>query len=78
MRIWAFYTGKLHSDREFRKVEQERDQYAAALAAERKAVDEYARTGGTTNALIAGLVQLAGGGHPQIPAGTPGGGGAAP
>lgn len=61
---WAFYAGRLHSDREFRAVEKERDEYKAALDAERKSVDEYARTGTTTNQLIAGLVQVATGGHP--------------
>lgn len=58
--LWAFYTGRLHSDREFSAVVKQRDEYKAALENERKAVDEYARTGSTSNQLIAALTQLAG------------------
>ena len=56
---YLFYTGKLHSDREFSKLEQEKDEYKAALASERTAVDEQARAGTVTNPLISALATLA-------------------
>lgn len=57
--LWAFYIGKIHSDAEFRKSEARADALEAALEKERKAVDDLARTGGTTNQLIAALTQMA-------------------
>lgn len=63
---WAFYTGKLHSDREFSKLEQENSQLRAALtrleeaiATERKSVNEAASAGQVTNQLITALATLA-------------------
>ena len=56
---YLFYTGKLHSDREFSKLEQEKDEYKSALQAERTAVDEQARAGTVTNQLISALATLA-------------------
>jgi len=56
---YLFYTGKLHSDREFSKLEQEKNEYKSALASERTAVDEQARAGTVTNQLISALATLA-------------------
>lgn len=55
---WLFYDGKLHSHREFRKLERENAGLRAALEAERKAVNEAARTGTVTNQLIAALIDV--------------------
>ena len=56
---YLFYTGRLHSDREFSKLEQEKNEYKSALASERTAVDEQARAGTVTNQLISALATLA-------------------
>jgi hypothetical protein len=56
---WAFYDGRIHSDREFSKLEKENEALKAALELERKAVDEQARTGTVTNQLIQALTALA-------------------
>jgi hypothetical protein len=56
---WAFYTGHLHSDREFSRLEQEKDEYKAALQDERTAVDEQTKAGTVTNQLIGALAGLA-------------------
>ena len=50
---YLFYTGKLHSDREFSKLEQEKDEYKSALASERTAVDEQASDHGFLGILVA-------------------------
>lgn len=63
---YLFQAGRWHGDKEFRKVEAERDEYRMALETERKAVDEYARTGSTTNRLIEALTQVATGRPPAV------------
>ena len=55
---WMFFTGKLHSDAEFQKAIGENNELKAALEAERRAVDETARTGTVTNQLIEALVRV--------------------
>lgn len=57
--VYAFYTGKLHSDREFQKVADENDALKRALETERTANNELARAGGVTNKLIGALVDVA-------------------
>lgn len=71
---WAFYIGKLHSDREFSKLETENDQlrssneqYRLALEAERRTLNETAQAGAVTNQLIAALTSLATGAKPPAP-----------
>lgn len=56
---WAFYTGKLHSDPEFQAMRTENAELKTALAAERTAGDELAKTGTVTNQLIGALASLA-------------------
>lgn len=63
---WAFYAGRIHSDREFCKLEAENDalkaentQYRIALETERKTVGEVASAGQVTNQLINALTTLA-------------------
>lgn len=63
---WAFYTGKLHSDREFNKLEtendelkDENDQLREAIRMERRTSDEVASAAQVTNKLIAALTTLA-------------------
>jgi hypothetical protein len=67
---WLLVTGALHSDREFRKLEQENDELRAAydklleaVAAERKTVNETASAGAVTNQLIGVIASLAAGGR---------------
>jgi hypothetical protein len=74
---WAFYSGRLHSDREFSKLEHENDQLRAAydqlrlaIETERQTVNEAAVTGAVTNQLISALTSIASG-RKQAPA-TPG------
>jgi hypothetical protein len=57
--VWMFLAGKLHTDAEFRRVVAERDQYRAALEAERKAVNETAQAASVTNRLLSAVVDLA-------------------
>lgn len=64
--VWAFYTGKLHSEREFAKLEAENDdlktendQLREALRTERDSSDEMASAAQVTNKLIAALTTLA-------------------
>ena len=57
--LWAFAAGKIHSDPEFRRVCAERDEYKAALAAERQAMNETATAGSVTNQLIGALARVA-------------------
>jgi hypothetical protein len=73
---WAFFTGKLHSDREFTKLEQENDQLRAAydrlrdaIDTERKTVNETASTAQVTNQLISALASLASGRRQTTPPG---------
>lgn len=65
---WAFYSGKIHSNREFGKLEQENNQLRAAydklletVATERKTVNDTAAAGAVTNQLINAVVSLAAG-----------------
>lgn len=57
--VWAFYTGRVHSDRDYSKLEQENKDLKAALAAERTRADEVTRAGAITNQLISALTQVA-------------------
>lgn len=56
---YLFFTGQLHSDREFSKLEQENASLKAALQDERKAVDGTVGTAAVTNQLISALVKVA-------------------
>lgn len=56
---WLFYSGQLHSDKEFSKLEQENSSLKAALDDERKAVDGTVGTAAVTNQLISALVKVA-------------------
>ena len=63
---WAFYAGKLHSDREFSRLEAENghlktenDQLREALRTERRTSDEIASTAQVANKLMSALVTLA-------------------
>ena len=71
--VYAFFTGKLHSDREFSKLEQENEQLRiennqlrVAVSTERRTVDETASAGQVTNQLISALTNLASG-RRQLP-----------
>lgn len=76
--LWGFYTGKIHPDREFGKLEEENGQLRAengqlraALDTERKTVNETASAGQVTNQLITALAALAAertSGGPEAPA----------
>lgn len=64
--VYAFYSGKIHSQSEFSKLEAENDQLRAALTrledaitTERKSVNEAASAGQVTNQLITALASLA-------------------
>jgi hypothetical protein len=57
--VWAFYAGKIHSDREFSKLEKENEALKTALAAERLRSDEAVRAGSVTNTLIGALRDVA-------------------
>jgi hypothetical protein len=57
--LYLFFTGKIHSDSEFAKLERENEELKAALGAERQANNELARAGGVTNQLIGALVDVA-------------------
>lgn len=78
--VWALATGKVHSDREFSKLEAEnaalraeRDQWRTALETERKTVNEQAAAGQVTNQLIGALTAVATGkALPAPPARPPG------
>jgi hypothetical protein len=68
--VYAFYTGKIHSDREFSKLEAENDQmraemgqYRLALDIERRTVNETVQAGTVTNQLITALTTMAAGQH---------------
>ena len=57
--VWAFATGKIHSDAEFQEKVTEIKDLKAALATERTTNNELARAGGVTNKLIGALVDVA-------------------
>lgn len=64
--VYAFYTGKLHSDSEFTRLEQlntqlraENGSYKTALDTERRTVNETAQAGQVTNQLITALTAIA-------------------
>ena len=64
--VFAFYSGKLHSDREFTKLEQENGYWRSAYSrlveavqTERQAANESAQAGQVTNKLIAALTDVA-------------------
>lgn len=66
--LYLFLGGKLHSDREYGKLEQENDQLRAeaaqlrvALDTERRTVNETASAGQVTNQLITALTTIAAG-----------------
>ena len=72
--ISLFLTGKIHSDREFSKLEkenellrQESSQYRFALDTERKTVNEAVSAGQVTNQLISALTAIAAGGRVKAP-----------
>ena len=69
--VYAFYTGKIHSEKEFSRLEEENRELHAentglrsALSSERKTVDETASAGQVTNQLISALAGLAAGRSP--------------
>ena len=75
--VYAFYTGKIHSDQEFTRLEEENKELHAenvalrtALSSERKTVDETASAGQVTNQLISALAGLAAG-RSQLPSQSP-------
>lgn len=57
--LWCFMDGKLHTDKEFSKLEQENFELRAALNAERQAVNETAKTSQFTNQLLSALTTMA-------------------
>ena len=64
--LYLFLTGKLHSDRDFSKLEADNkdlraanDRLQEALGLERQRSDAVAQAGGVTNQLISGLEKLA-------------------
>jgi hypothetical protein len=64
--VYAFFAGKIHSDRDFSKLEADNkdlraanDRLQEALGLERQRSDAVAQAGGVTNQLISGLVKLA-------------------
>lgn len=66
--VWAFATGKVHSNAEFSKLEAENtalraenDRLREAVATERRTVNETAATGQVANQLITALVSVAAG-----------------
>jgi type II secretory pathway component PulJ len=56
---WAWYSGKVHSDREYTKLERENAELKAALAVERQLNAEAIRAGSVTNQLIGALTEVA-------------------
>lgn len=57
--VWAFYAGKVHSDRDYCRLEEENRQLKTALDAERSRADEVTRAASVTNQLISALTQVA-------------------
>lgn len=69
--VYAFFLGKIHSDSEFTKLEDENrslraenDGLRTALSTERRTVDDTASAGQVTNQLISALAGLAAGRRP--------------
>lgn len=74
--VYAFFSGKIHSDREFSKLEAENDQlhaemgqYRLALDIERRTVNETVQAGTVTNQLITALTTMAAGQRTAQPPG---------
>ena len=57
--VYAFFTGQLHSDKEYQKLVDENADLKTALETERITNNELARAGGVTNKLIGALVDVA-------------------
>lgn len=64
--VYAFFAGKIHSDAEFTRLEQEADYWKTAYArqaeatqTERRTVNETAQAGQVTNQLITALTSIA-------------------
>ena len=64
--VYAFFTGKIHSDRDYTKLERDNadlqsanDKIQEALDLERQRSNDAAAAGAVTNQLIGGLVKLA-------------------
>lgn len=64
--LWLFLAGKIHSDREFSRLEAENaalraesDRYRFALDTERRTVNETAQAGQVSNQLISALITVA-------------------
>ena len=64
--VYAFFAGKIHSDRDFSKLETDNavlraanDRLQEALSLERQRSDAVAQVGGVTNQLIGALTTLA-------------------
>ena len=64
--VYAFFAGKIHSDRDYTKLESDNTNLRAAneklteaLSLERQRSNDASRAGEVTNSLIGGLVKLA-------------------
>jgi hypothetical protein len=64
--VYAFYAGKIHSDRDYSKLEADNtdlrganEKLTEALALERQRSNDATQAGAVTNQLISGLVRLA-------------------
>lgn len=57
--VWAFYSGRVHSDRDYSRLEEENKALKSALESERTRADEVTRAGAITNQLINALTQVA-------------------
>lgn len=73
--VYAFFAGKVHSDREFSKLEEENSQLRSeagqlrlALDTERHTLNETAQAGAVTNRLINALTVIASGQRKAEPA----------
>lgn len=64
--VWAFASGKIHSDAEFQEKVAEIKDLKTALETERSTNNELARAGGVTNKLIGALVEVATDRHPEL------------
>lgn len=70
--VYMFQSGKWHSKAEFDAQAKRIGELEKALATERQAVNEYARTGSTNNQLIDALIQVSLGRRPDGGATPPG------
>ena len=61
--VWAFATGKIHSDAEFQEKVAEVKDLKAALETERTTNSELARSGGVAAKALDALVEVATGRH---------------